>query len=187
MRNIIYSCALVAALVGSATAGTKAGVTMPDAIQADGKKLVLNGMGLRQATFLKVDVYVAGLYLETPSSDAGAIIKSNQEKRLVMHFVRDVHRSDIVKAWDEGFQHNATDLAAIKPEIQQLDSWMGDFSKGDTLTFTYAPGQGVTVDKNGTRVGMLAGDAFASSLFSVWLGQKPPTGDLKAGLLHPST
>jgi hypothetical protein len=177
--------ALVTAFVGSAVAGTKAGVTMPDSIQVAGKRLVLNGMGLREATMFKVDVYVAGLYLETPSADATAIVRSDQTKRLVLRFVRDVGRGDIVKAWREGFQHNATVPASqIQGEIDQLDGWMKDMSDGDTLTFTYVPNQGVAVDVNGARKGVLPGEAFASSLFAIWLGAKPPTGELKAGLLH---
>ena len=185
MRTIICACALVVAAVGSAAAGTKAGVTMPDTIEVDGKNLVLNGMGLRAATFLKVHVYVAGLYLETPSSDPDTIIRSEQEKRIVLHFVRNVGRNDIVKAWNEGFQRNATvDMSTIQPEIQQLGGWMGDFARGDTLTFTYVPGRGVEVDVNGARKGVLPGDAFASSLFAIWLGHKPPTNDVKAGLLR---
>ena len=184
MRTIICACAL-AALVGSAEAATKSGVTMPDSIRVDGKTLILNGMGLRRATFLKVHVYVAGLYLEQPSSDPAAILASDQEKRIVLQFVRHVHRGDIVKAWQEGFHANATtDLSKIQPQIDELDHWMGDFSDGDTLTFTYAPGQGVTVDVNGTNKGLLPGQDFATSLFAIWLGKKPPTGDLKTGLLQ---
>src|SRR5947209_15933138 len=42
-------------------AGTLAGVTLPDSVQAGSESLVLNGMGLRKKLFIKV--YVAGLYL----------------------------------------------------------------------------------------------------------------------------
>jgi len=45
-------------------AGELAGVTFPDQISVDSRTLLLNGMGLREATILKVDVYVAALYLE---------------------------------------------------------------------------------------------------------------------------
>jgi chalcone isomerase-like protein len=172
------------AVAGPASAGSKAGVTMPDRIEVGGKPLVLNGMGLREATWLKVDVYVAGLYLESVSSDAGAIIAQQQTKRLVLRFVRDVDRSDIVKAWTGGFKGNATvKLDAIQPLIERLNGWMGDFEKGDTLVFTFVPGTGVEVVVNGTRKGVLAGEDFGRSLLAIWLGPKPPTGALKKGLL----
>lgn len=174
----------VLGFIGVAAAGDKAGVRMPDTIDVAGKPLVLNGMGLREATFFKVDVYVAGLYLESVSSDAGAIIASQQTKRLVLRFVRDVGRGDIVKAWNSGFAGNAiVKLATIQGQIDRLNAWMGDFEKGDTLSFTFVPGQGVAVDINGARKGVIAGEDFSRSVLAIWLGPKPPTGALRKGLL----
>jgi hypothetical protein len=181
---------LLIALLAStpALAGKKAGVTMPDQITMGGKNLTLNGMGLREATFLKIDVYVAGLYLEHVSSTPATILAANEVKVLTLRFVRDVGHGDIVDAWNSGFKHNATvPLAQIKPAIDQLNKWMPSFDDGDTLTFVYIPGSGVTVAVNGVRKGTIAGEDFARSLFAIWLGPKPPSGDLKRGLLgkHP--
>ncbi len=50
-----------------------AGATLPDTVSAGDKTLKLNGMGLRKKAMFKV--YVGGLYLESPSKDAGAIGK----------------------------------------------------------------------------------------------------------------
>jgi len=182
--SLMLAAGLVASLAGPAAAGEKAGVKMPDAIEVAGKPLKLNGMGLREATFLNIDVYVAGLYLETVSSDAAAIVRSSQVKRLVLRFVRSVDRDDILEAWRDGFKGNATvKVSTIQPAIDQLNGWMKDFSDGDRLVFTDVPGEGVTVEINGTRKGVIKGDDFARSLFAIWLGPKPPTSDLKTGLL----
>jgi hypothetical protein len=175
---------LLGALVAPAVAGKKAGITMPDTIEVAGKKLVLNGMGLREATWLKVDVYVAGLYLEKVTSDPAVIINSDQTKRVVMRFKRKVDESDILKAWHDGFKNNApVKLSKIQAEMDKLDEWMQRFHDGDTMTFTYVPGEGVYVDINKDRKGVLKGEDFARSLFSVWFGPKPPSGDLKKGML----
>jgi hypothetical protein len=174
---------LLAGLMGSADAGKLAGVQMADTVEVDGKQLRLNGMGLREATVLNVNVYVAGLYLENVSSDPRAIVQSNQSKVLVLHFVRDVDRDDIVKAWNTGFKNNATvALSAIRPHIDQLNRWMPAFSKGDTLVFKY-DGSGVEVAVNGAVKGTITDQDFARSLFAVWLGSKPPNKGLKTGLL----
>src|SRR5690349_18239424 len=53
---------------------------MPEAVPAAGKILHLNGMGLRTKLIFKV--YVAGLYLETPTRDAATAIASDQVKRV---------------------------------------------------------------------------------------------------------
>lgn len=165
-------------------AATKAGVTMADTVTVGGKTLRLNGMGLREATAFKVDVYVAGLYVEKPSRDPQQLIQSEQRKLLVLRFVRDVDREDIVKAWNDGFRNNATvPLAQLRSRIDQLNSWMPDFKDGQNLTFVYSPGEGVIVDVDGERKGVIEGDDFAQSLFSIWLGSKPPGSALKNGLL----
>jgi hypothetical protein len=186
MKSIVR--ALVIALIvtagGAALAGEKAGVTMPDTMQVAGKTLVLNGMGLREATMLKLDVYVAGLYLEKVSSDPAKILSSGQTMRLVMQFKRDVDRGKIVGAWNDGYENNHTvALAKIRSQIEQLNGWMTDMREGDLLTFTYLPGQGLQVHKGSKLLGTIPGDDFARSTFAIWLGKDPPSKALKKGLL----
>jgi hypothetical protein len=36
---------------------------------------------------------------------------------------------------------------------------------------------------NDQRRGVIPGDDFAETFFSIWLGASPPNGELKAGLL----
>lgn len=181
MRRVI--AVMVLALGGAALAGTKAGVTMPDRITVGGQPLVLNGMGLREAT-LGIDVYVAGLYVQHPTSDPAQLIDARQKKQLVLKFVHDVGHDKIVKAWHEGFAKSATvPMSQLRPYIAQLDAWTPSFSEGDTLTFTYVPGTGVTVAVNGVTRGTIADPDFAQSLFAIWLGPRPPSGDLRRGLL----
>jgi hypothetical protein len=183
MRSLVVSVFLVL-LGASATAGVKAGIRMPDQIVVGGETLRLNGMGLREATAFKVDVYVAGLYLEQPTPDPATIIRSQQSKVLVLRFVRDVDREDIVKAWRDGFARNATvPVISIQASIDQLEAWTPKFRKGDTLTFGYVPGQGVLVEINGAVKGTIQGEDFARSLFSIWVGPHPPNSGLKRGLL----
>src|SRR5437899_11148297 len=162
MRAVAVLVLLTLSVAAQATAGDLAGVTLPDQIQVDSRTLVLNGMGLREATFLKVDVYVAGLYLETKSSDPGAIIHSDQAKRLVMKFVRAVGRKDLVKAWDESFQESAgSSLAALKDRVATLDSYMSDVPNDALMSFTYLPGSGVTAAVQGATKGGIAATDFS--------------------------
>jgi Chalcone isomerase-like len=54
------------------------GVTSPDQLRADAADLSLDGLGIRKATFLKVNVYVAALYVTVPTHDANALIASSE-------------------------------------------------------------------------------------------------------------
>ena len=77
---IVLAAAALAALVPSRPAAAKelAGVNMPDTLSVGDKTLKLNGVGLRKKAIFKV--YVGGLYLETPSKDAAAILASDQRR-----------------------------------------------------------------------------------------------------------
>jgi hypothetical protein len=159
-------------------------VVFPAQIQVEGSTLNLNGLGLRQATMLKVNVYVAALYVAQVTADADALLKAATPKELVLHFLRDVHAADLSKAWDEGFEKNAKDrLPALKERIQTLKGWTADMKTGQRLSFTYQPGTGIHVKVNGALKGTIAGDDFANALLSIWLGAHPPNPGLKTGLL----
>jgi hypothetical protein len=183
MKTASKVAAIVLLLAPAAFAGERAGVKMPDKVTVGSKELVLNGMGVREATVFNVDVYVAGLYLEARSSNGEQIAASPQAKRLLLSFVRDVDRDDITEAWTSGFKKNGADMAALRDRIAKLNGWMKAVRKGETLTFTYEPEKGLTVTVDGNVAGTIEGADFASAFFRIWLGPKPPNGGLKNGLL----
>jgi hypothetical protein len=182
--SAVLGSAILAFTVAPASAKECHGVTFPDRTQVGTIALTLNGLGLRQATLLRVNVYVAALYLASKSTDANAILGSTTPKKLVLHFVRDVDAAELQKAWEEGFANNAKDqLPALQPRVDKLKSWMTDVKSGQQLTFTHRPGAGIEVDVNGTVKGTVEGDDFARAFYSIWLGSRPPNAGLKAGLL----
>ena len=71
-----------------------AGVSLPEVVSVAGKELRLNGMGvLKRAIFFKV--YVVGLYLEKPTTDARVAIATDEAKRIVISMRRDVSREKV--------------------------------------------------------------------------------------------
>jgi hypothetical protein len=185
-RMGVVGAALVAAslLAGVAHGAERAGVRLPDQMNVRGQNLVLNGLGVREASLFNVDVYVAGLYVSRRSSDPSQILRPDEPKVVELVFVHDVRRDQMTKAWQEGFQKNAgARIAELQPRIDRLNGWMSDTKKGDALSFTYIPGQGVEVRAGGTIKGTIPGDDFAQALFAIWLGPHPPNEGLKAGML----
>ena len=185
-RNLLFVLVSVITVLGIGVAHGKdcQGVNFPEQMQLDGSTLRLNGLGLRQATFLKVNVYVAALYVANVSSDPQALLGSNTPKELILHFLHNASDDDLKKAWEEGFEHNAkAQLPALHERIETLKSWMADMKSGQRLTFIHKPGAGVQVDVNGTVKGTITGDDFATAFLSIWLGPHPPNENLKSGLL----
>jgi hypothetical protein len=166
-----------------AGAGELAGVSLPDQVTVGGKTLVLNGMGLRKKVVVKV--YVAGLYLEQRSADPAAIVGASGAKRVVMHFLTDMAtKPKMDEAWREGFQANSPDgYPALAERVTTFIGWFGDMKDGDEIVLTVVPGEGTTAALNGEDKGTIAGDDFGIALLKVWLGDHPPSADLKAGLL----
>jgi hypothetical protein len=182
----LVAASLVLALIpaGLAQAGSKEGVTMPDTVSVAGKTLVLNGMGLREATFLKVDVYVAGLYLEAKSKDAPTILNGGKAKRIHLVFKRDIKRDEMIEALNGAFNKNAGDKkAALKEHMRTFSSWLAPLPERSTMTLTHVPGAGLTLAINGKDKGTIPSDDFAQVIFAGWLGGKVEDGALKRQLL----
>jgi len=185
MKRMLLRALVVAALgVGVAHGKECKGVNFPDQAQVEGSNLTLNGLGLRQATAFKVNVYVAALYVSKTSSDPNALLGSTAPSELVLQFVRNVGADDLRKGWTEGFEKNSKgELTALKERIATLNGWMADVKTGDKLTFVHKPGTGLDVNVNGAAKGTIKGDDFAKAFLAIWLGADPPNPEIKAGLL----
>jgi hypothetical protein len=170
-------------VVPSAMAGELAGVSLPDEISVGDDSLVLNGMGLRKKAIFKV--YVAGLYLEDRSQDPAQILASDGTKRVVMHFLTGkATKKKMDAAWHEGFEANSPkEYPALSGQVQEFADFFGDMKDGDRIELTIVPGSGTTATLNGSVVGEIEGDDFGRALLAVWLGDHPPSDDLKDGLL----
>lgn len=187
--SVMTILSFAAVLVGSAglalgtaaLAGELGGVTLPDTLKAGDKTLKLNGLGLRKKAVFKV--YVGGLYLESPSKDADAILTADRGKAIRMHFLRDLTKAQLVEAFQEGFDANAKDQASQKAAFDRMLGLVPDVKEGSTMTFTYLPGKGTTLSVESKELGVFEGKGFADAVFAIWLGRKPPSEDLKKGML----
>ena len=181
-KKTVLAALLSVAIVSPVFAREVAGVTLPDTATVEGKTLKLNGMGLRTKVVFKV--YVLGLYLETPSRDATAIISSDQIKSLRMSLLRSVGGAKIAETIMEGFERNSkAQMGALKARLDKLRAMIPDVVKGDEIVLTYVPGKGTLVSAKGAEKGVIEGKDFADALFSVWLGANPAQEDLKKALL----
>ncbi len=185
MKGMVVT-AFVAAALGAGVAHGKdcKGINFADQMQVEGSNLMLNGLGLRQATMLKVNVYVAALYVAKTSNDPNALLGASTPSELILQFVRDVGADDLRKGWSEGFEKNSKgQLPALNERIAMLNGWMADVKSGQRLTFIHKPGAGIEVNVNGAAKGTIKGDDFAKAFLSIWLGSDPPNPEIKAGLL----
>ena len=128
-------------------------------------------------------VYVAGLYVQRKSSDPHAVLTTEGPKRIVMHFLHGVSKRQMVDAFHESFRNNADASKTMKSQVDQLLGALEPVNNRDEMVFTCVPGTGVTFSVNGKGKLTIDDPAFAPVLFSLWLGPKPLSPDLKKGML----
>jgi hypothetical protein len=168
----------------TARAGECKGIHFADRAVVEGTDLTLNGIGLHRATFLRVDVYLAALYVAPPSQDAHTLIDSDRPQELILHFLRNVSVRDIRDQWTKDFVHVVPDRpASLMQRVATLNDWLSDMKSDQRLTFVRRPGEGIQVVVNGALKGTIPGDDFSRVFMSIWLGAAPPSAGLRAGLL----
>lgn len=183
IRKYILMCLFVLCLSSPASGKQIGDVTLPDQITEGGLSLTLNGLAMRTFTFF--DVYAAGLYVATPSTDAGTILPTDAPRVMTMHFLRKVEAEKIANAWQEGLVANTPAAgASLKERFAQLAAWMETMDKGEKLDCVYDPASGTTIRVRGQVKGVIAGKDFNDALLACWIGPKPGPGDkFKAGIL----
>lgn len=176
---------LFCALALNAQALEIKGVKVEESAQVGDSALVLNGAGMRVKLMFKV--YVAGLYLTQKLSEASAVINDSGNKRISMHFLRNVEADALLGGMNDGFTDNNTkaDMAAIEPQMKAFRQMMAsakEVKQGDEIVLDLTSA-GTKVSLNGKLLGHIDGEAFNRALLRVWLGSKPVDAPLKNSLL----
>jgi Chalcone isomerase-like len=191
LRKVVYRAVLEglfwAALLVLAASTTRAaelaGVTMPDRQDIGGYHLVLNGMGLRTYSILRVKIYVAGLYLEHRLTDGNAILNSSRPKLLHFVFLHDVGAADARKSWREGFDRNC--LAPCRLPGDKIDQFLAaipSVHEGDTSSLLFT-GRKVDFLLNGHLLGRVTDPDFTRVILATFVGPYPTSEEVKSGLL----
>lgn len=183
-RALILLVALASlASLAVARAADLDGVSIPDTQLVDGRRLVLNGIGLRTYSVFDIHIYVAGLYLERQSDNAETILHSPETKLLDLHFLHDVNAEDAREAWLDGFDKNCQPPCYLDPrDIQRFLAAVTSIQKGDETKLLFTS-SGAVVTSNGQLTGHINDPHFAEVILATFIGAAPPTARLKRELL----
>ncbi len=159
-------------------------VTMPAEYKLNEQSLKLNGAGVREKFFL--DLYIGGLYLQSPSTSADGVIKADKPMSIKLHIISGLIDSDkMIDAIDDGMDK------ATKGNSSQFSNEIIAFKKafeeeiqvGDIYDITYDPSKGTVIYKNTKLTTTIPGFDFKQALFGIWLCDDPADEDLKEGML----
>jgi hypothetical protein len=184
MKQLIALCFITIMAASLCQAKEMSGITMPEALQTGGQGLVLNGAGVRTKYFM--DLYVGGLYLRQKTGDADKTMASDEPMAIRLHIISSLITSEKMEtATREGFI-NAT-AGATAPLASRIEDFIAVFrekiNKQDIYEFSYMPGEGTKISKNGRLKTTIQGIDFKKALFGIWLCAKPAQESLKAQML----
>lgn len=186
MKHMLLACLLCLSSI-SASALELQGVKLDEQAQVADQKLVLNGAGVRSIFFIKM--YVAGLYLGGKQTSAQAVMADTGAKRIALKVVvEDADPEHFLNGFRKGIEknHSEKEMAELKGRVDafvHLFDGIKAVKKGDVIAFDWLPAEGTRVTFNGAELGRISGEDFYRALLSIWIGERPVSGDLKKGLL----
>lgn len=168
------------------------GVEIEENIVAHGKKLVLNGIGLRRRGYFKADV--TALYLPERRTTAEAIMRLDGIRRIQLNLLREFTSSTISRIFIADFKQVATDeefkqLIGVISQIGAAYSGVKRVVKGDVVDLDWVPGRGWMAEHNGKQLQAEAGGDVAINnelayqiYMRMYIGPHAPQ-ELRNGLL----
>lgn len=167
------------------------GVRLEETIMVNGKRMVLNGAGLRRRGYFKADV--TALYLPEKRTTAESIMKLDGFRRIQLNILREFTSSTISRIFIADFKQAATEeefkrLIDVVSLIGAAYSNVKRVVKGDVVNLDWTPGIGWTASHNGKP---LTGDGTFTSInnelayqiyLRMYIGQVAPE-ELRNGLL----
>jgi len=160
------------------------GIKFEETMDVEGKKLTLNGMGIRKkeiALGFKVNVYVGAIYLEKTSNDAKAIIGSPETKLVKMVYAHGVDKETARKTWQENFDKFCAKCEALKPQLESFKGMIEDMDPDNVQDFIFT-GSKIKVNSKKKSKGEIDSAEFQKFLLSIWL-ENAPNPELKDGML----
>jgi len=159
-------------------------VEPPTKMEYQGVNLTLNGHGNRIKFFMKV--YEGSLYLESASSNAEEILRSDAPMSIRIDVLSSLVTPEAMKtALNEGLEKSTgKNISPISKEIEQLNaSFNSDVGSGDFYEFIYLPDSGVNVLKNSNYIDTIPGIGFKKAFFGIFLSNNPIQKSLKKAML----
>ncbi len=190
--SLIALVLLMIPVLASAVVEPKTKTEYPDQITIDvggeAFNLTTTGVGLREKTFMKVDVYTIVSYVAEGTlldGDKGvSLLQADAPKQLRMDLRRGFSREKLVNSFKEVIEKNYDDMSGFESEMETFFGYFTkDAEENDVLIFTYVPGLGLTTNLNDEDKGVIANFAFTQALWTVWFGDKPANGGLKKAML----
>ncbi|MCB1149123.1 MAG: chalcone isomerase family protein [Chlamydiia bacterium] len=153
------------------------GASFPSTVNfsSGGTDYALNATGVATRKKFIVKVYSIASYLQSDGKSAGDIMNPSFAKQLTLKWQRDVDGARVKDGYLESMKASMSgeQFAKVKPQVDQFLALFDNGAKeGDEHVYRWIPGGKVEVLINGSQVGTVEGEEFASGLWAIWFGPK---------------
>jgi len=127
------------------------GIEVPTATTVRGKKLVLNGAGVRRRGYYKSNI--VALYLPARLTTLDALMKLDGPRRIQMLLLRDFSQSTVSRIFLADFKQAATDteFKTLINEVAEIGAIYNNVKRveqGDKVNIDWQPGAGIIASLN---------------------------------------
>lgn len=135
--------------------------------------------------YLFFDLYIAALYtlpeVKTPND-----VLADTPKRLVLRYLRNFEKKDVVHAADTILSQNPrVNMKVLGERLARINlAYDRGIHEGDVFELEYAPTIGTVLRVNGQDTALIPGQDFQSAYFGIWLSEFPLDADLRDSLLR---
>ena len=134
--------------------------------QLEGLILALRGVTLRK--FFMLDIYTVALYLPEDVDTQDTVVPDGP-KIIILDYHRQIEKAKVVAAIEDNVGKNPrVDQAAVHERFDKLTRAFDPPHKGDRYIFSYVPGKGTSLIKDGVERVVIPGDDFAFAFFGIW-------------------
>lgn len=186
---LVVALALFSLRVGAQT--TLAGVQFEPEAVVGGQRLQLHGAGVRFKVIVRV--YAAALYAPRKFTRAEDALQPEVAKRIQLVALRDTSGDELGKLFSRAIEDNASrdEFARAVGDVLRMGQIFADareLKKGEVITVDYVPGAGLVIGFRGRQQGdAFRSPQFASMMFKIWFGPRPPDAALQGALLGAQT
>ena len=175
---------LILGMVASAAWTLDTQATPNSTFAYNGKVLALRSSAIKEVSFLKIDVYEVGLYLESASTPPDSFLASVQVKALRLRFLADVKGKKLAEAWMKDLRlYCESGCDSLVAQGQPIAEKLPDIPTGQIVSYVVLPDR-VDVVVGQVLIGQLEGPEASHTILAAFLGPKAPTA-LRAELLQP--
>ena len=178
---------LILLMVLPAGAAELKGMKFDDSMTVDGKKLELNGLGVRHVTKfgLPISVYVGGFYVAKKVTDLKSMLAQGRPVFFRQQYLLSADRDAIVEGWTNAFNDNCEiDCEKAKPALKEFNDLVTEVRNGTVMTVKVTK-DSVEVDDQGkpAKKGTIKNAAFATAFLYIFFGKNPPDEKFQKQLL----